>query len=618
MLYMGDWQVSNLGAFQRVRRQRASAIFRLVTIAACVVATGSSSQTQQYHYRGDIRFDIRHVPFSRFGSYLAISDTSQFEKPFDRQGVYLRTMHGGGRSVCKIELLRDGKSQPFTAEATATLLTLRAQGGLIEVGFDGADRLRFRGRGLALRLTVVDGWVVAYASDRWEISDSATKSMLWAIRGEASRSPIELDGQLTTSVLFSGAAESEDFEAELDTYTTGWRPHGALRSFAAVQQSELSAYLAWLKSMPSVSPNFGHGAELAAYVNWESVVAASGNLKRPAMLMSKNWMTSIWSWDHAFNAMAASLGAPAFAWDQYMLPIDAQDRTGLFPDKWDADTVAWEFSKPPIHGWVLEWMLRNGVAVSDAQLLEIYEPLERWTDWFFKYRDSNGNGIPEYRHGDESGWDNSTVFRDGGLIESPDLSAYLVVQMDALGHIATRLGRPREARRWRERADEFFARMMRRFWNGRSFVAFDALDGKEISSRSLLLVMPLVLGGRLPTDVRQALVADIKARAAQSPFGLPSEPPDSPLYESDGYWRGPIWTPTTMILADALDQIGEHSFADTLREKFCRMAQESGLAENFDALHGQALRDPAYTWTSSVYLLFAHELISQERSNPGR
>jgi glycogen debranching enzyme len=334
------------------------------------------------------------------------------------------------------------------------------------------------------------------------------------------------------------------------------------------------------------------------------------------MLMSKNWMTSVWSWDHAFNAMAASLGgAPKLAWNQFILPIDAQASTGVFPDRWDADSMAWEFSKPPIHGWALEWMLRHGAAISDAELSQVYEPLERWTDWFFDYRDSNGNGLPEYRHGDESGWDNSTVFREGGLVESPDLSAYLVVQMDALMDIATRLGKPEEARHWKARADQLFTIMMRRFWNGRAFVAFDALDGKEISSRSLLLTMPLVLGVRLPMDVREALVADLKARAAQSPFGLPSEPPDSPFYEADGYWRGPIWTPATMILADALDRIGEHAFANALRMKFCRMAQQSGLAENFDALDGRALRDPAYTWTSSVYLLFAHELIIQGDSD---
>jgi hypothetical protein len=72
-----------------------------------------------------------------------------------------------------------------------------------------------------------------------------------------------------------------------------------------------------------------------------------------------------------------------------------------------------------------------------------------------------------------------------------------------------------------------------------------------------------------------------------------------------------------MILATGLDEMGEHSLADLLKERFCLMAQKTGMAENFDAMTGDALRDPAYTWTSSVFLVFAHELAQRgEASQP--
>jgi hypothetical protein len=54
--------------------------------------------------------------------------------------------------------------------------------------------------------------------------------------------------------------------------------------------------------------------------------------------------------------------------------------------------------------------------------------------------------------------------------------------------------------------------------------------------------------------------------------------------------------------------MGEHTLSNALKERFCIMAQKSGMAENFDAKTGDALRDPAYTWTSIVFLVFAHEL----------
>jgi hypothetical protein len=72
-----------------------------------------------------------------------------------------------------------------------------------------------------------------------------------------------------------------------------------------------------------------------------------------------------------------------------------------------------------------------------------------------------------------------------------------------------------------------------------------------------------------------------------------------------------------MILATGLDEMGEHSLADLLKERFCLMAQKTGMAENFDAMTRDALRDPAYTWTSSVFLVFAHELAQRgEASQP--
>jgi hypothetical protein len=63
--------------------------------------------------------------------------------------------------------------------------------------------------------------------------------------------------------------------------------------------------------------------------------------------------------------------------------IDVQDSEGALPDKWDADTIAWEFSKPPIHGWALAWILRHGIFQDRKQLEEIHLLLARWTEWYF-------------------------------------------------------------------------------------------------------------------------------------------------------------------------------------------------------------------------------------------
>ena len=119
-----------------------------------------------------------------------------------------------------------------------------------------------------------------------------------------------------------------------------------------------------------------------------------------------------------------------------------------------------------------------------------------------------------------------------------------------------------------------------------------------------------LLGRRLPEAVRAKLIAGLKESGRfLTQYGLATESVRSRHYESDGYWRGPIWAPSTLIAVDGLAQCGEMDLARDLARRFCDMCVESGFAENFDAVTGEGLRDKAYTWTSSVFLILAHEYL---------
>ena len=147
-------------------------------------------------------------------------------------------------------------------------------------------------------------------------------------------------------------------------------------------------------------------------------------------------------------------------------------------------------------------------------------------------------------------------------------------------------------------------------WRKDHFVAIRASDGSAIDSQSLILYIPIILGKRLPSDVRNKLIQGLTEPGRfRTAHGFATEPLTSKYYTTDGYWRGPIWAPATMLLAEGLESAGEHALAKKVREDFCQMAQQSGMYENFDAITGGGLRDPAYTWTSSVYLIFAHQLL---------
>ena len=103
-----------------------------------------------------MRFDPALVPFSRRGSYVALSVLPEgVGRP---AGLYWRSVHGpatGGRplqELFEIRLLRDGTPLPATVEATPAVLTLRADGASAEFCFTAADQVRVRVAGAALQM----------------------------------------------------------------------------------------------------------------------------------------------------------------------------------------------------------------------------------------------------------------------------------------------------------------------------------------------------------------------------------------------------------------------------------------------------------------------------------
>jgi hypothetical protein len=563
-----------------------------------------------HRYRKDFSIAIDRVPFSRFGSYLTLQHMGAAAGR--AEGLYLRSMMGSlqEREVFRLELLSGKTPVAFREEAQPTLLRLTSGHGWVELCMPEPSRIAIRGKSAGLRLTSKKGDLTfAYAAGggAWEINAvrQRTKFRVSAAKGGV-RAASEPEPKVDLLPDRGG-----DLDASIWNYDRVWVPQLAPPDFAKSLRDVGHEYNSWLLSMPTVPEEFGKGADLAAYVNWESVVSPKGFLTRPAMLMSKNLMTNVWSWDNCFNAMALWERNPSLAWSQLALVLDNQSPEGIFPDHINDIDTTWGFTKPPIYGWCYMWLVRHQYRLEPKQLAALYDALARCTQWWFTYRDSDGDGLPEYNHGNDSGWDNSTVFQAGVPLETPELAAYLSIQMEALASMAGELSRPAEAAAWKDRSAQLRDKMLRTQWSGGRFVALHAGDHSIAPSGSLLLYMPLVLGARLPESVRSQMVRDLK-RHYLTDAGLATEPVDSPAYERDGYWRGPVWAPSTMLIVDGLENMGEKELAQEIRRRFCSIVSRNGMYENFDAQTGRGLRDPAYTWTSSVFLIFAHELLTDQ------
>lgn len=568
-----------------------------------------------------LQFDLRFVPFSRYGSYLAFSHLTTADPP----GLYLRTVHDNASSqeVFHVELVDQGVTVPFREIATPASLRLEANGGYAEFVFAEAHVIRVRGEGVGLRLTLDtrggycnrgERFDHALSPDgvRWEVNSFSRKlkfaliPLVGTLGVDAPWNIVRCEHVVAD---FLPDADSHIFECILDAYDSVWLERDYPAAFDACRGEVETEFAHWRSLMPSVPARYADAGELAAYVNWASVVAPAGHITRTVMLMSKNWMSRIWSWDHCFNALALVEKAPEFAWDQLMVFVDNQHPHGVFPDSLGHTTQVWSFCKPPIHGWALRLMMERSDWITPERLQEIYAPLCRWTEWWLNFRDDNHNGIPQYNHGNDSGWDNATVFDQGLPVESPDLSAFLVIQMDTLAEVALRIGRRAESQQWQARADELLQRLLAHAWNGEQFVSRRSTTQDVTGTDSLINFLPILLGQRFPTDVQARLVDGLRRFITE--HGLATENPTSTAYDPDGYWRGPIWAPPTMMIVYGLNAVGQRELARDLSRKFCEMVRQSGMAENFDALSGVGLRDGAYTWTSSVFAILAHDFLTE-------
>lgn len=576
-------------------------------------------------------FSLHDIPFSTHGSWFGISPV--LAERTRAEDLHLVSHQNGMHAVLRLVPLdaATGNRADTRIEATPSLLRWTRDGGRIELTYASPDTVRLRGEGLGLRITAaaqaltpftgtyfyrdpVDG---AYVFTSYETGRRYRITVLSGSGSAAGETGGQVLGNSDRGLTIS-ADPGAVWEAAVEELDSARRPYASSTRFSQVVAAAERAFAAFADAVAPWRSQGTPAAELAAYVLWSATVRPASLVTRPAVLMSKHWMDKVWSWDHCFNALALAPGASELAWDQFLLPFDHQDESGALPDSVTHSEVLYNFVKPPIHGWTLSHLRRRLPAPLDrTQLTEAYRRLSRWTDFWLTARRAPGSDLPHYQHGNDSGWDNATTFDPERVVVTADLAAFLVLQLRELADLATELGLSDEARRWTRTADATQAAMLDQLWTGERFVARGVDTSETWSTSSLLDLMPMALGEHLPENVAHTLAAGIDNHL--TPYGLATELPASPHYRPDGYWRGPIWAPSTVLIEDGLRRAGHRRLADEISARFRALCETSGFAENFDALTGTGLRDRAYTWTAAGYLILAeaHELRRATPSSAG-
>ncbi|MFP4381778.1 MAG: amylo-alpha-1,6-glucosidase [Candidatus Sumerlaeia bacterium] len=574
-------------------------------------------------------FDLHAVPFSRYGSFMGLNFTFNHA---ENEPLLLRNVRGVGKSreVMDMYLTKDGNPVAWADVqkiAKPWLLRFEAEGGFMEFCFAEPNMIRLRSEGLGLQM-ISHGenypYGIAGPAGRFHIKSPQNRMnlMVGALSGSMDVShswdprPHGRGRRFYCPKIEVRFEPNEDgkLEASIEEFRASYSEADLSETFDEAVAAVKKEWKDWLKKQPKVEKQYGDSLALAAYVNWSAVVGQEDQFTRDTMLMSKNVMTQCWSWDHCFNAMATAYKMPELGWDQLMTLFDHQTPEGVLPDSVASPTCTLEYCKPPIHGWTLMRLMKHKPLADKKHLKEIYGPLVKWTNWWFKHRDYDGDGIPQYNHGNDSGWDNATVFDVGFAVEAPDLSAFLILQMDVLSDIAAKLGKDSASKKWKKRADQLLDRLIEHSWNGEQFVSLRNGDhARAEEGDSMLNFIPIVLGKRLPKKYRKKLAeALLPDGRFVTQYGPATESPQSSLYEKNGYWRGPIWPPSTMLVYDGLLRGGYKDQAKEIARRYCDMCVSSGyMSENYDPLTGEALCDRAYTWGSSVFIILAHELATK-------
>jgi putative isomerase len=559
-----------------------------------------------------MRIDLNKIPFSKYGSYLSITRELN---GYDFMLRNCRQLFGEEQYMLFRFYDMEGNLLVLPVDAELSCIVVGEGDQSAIIALRGDEEIIVTSVGLHVRIEAKAGWC-------YQVSESEYRFHQF-INHNYTMNLAVLQGHLKPHVVME---VSDDFhQNQIQTEfvilpdAAGKLEFGVLISPLEVEyqrkrlnmETECKATIhnweSFHATRPEVAKNYEEVADLLWYNLWSSVIRAGGYLKYDAMLMSKSTMCAVWPWDHCFNSLGLLKGGhERGALEQFFLPFELQSREGKLPDILNTEVLRRNCVKPPIHGWCFGKIM-DKVELTREVLEKAYRHLELWTNWHFQFRDSDGDGIPEYVMGFDSGWDNSTVFDLGSNIESPDLSAYLILQMKTLARIADKLGNHDMQQYWHERASQLLKSFLEHSCVNGIFVAKQSgTHYYEALPSSLLTLMPVVLGTELPKNMFESIVKQIEEHHVTE-YGLATESIHSPKYQSDGYWRGPIWAPTTYLVIDGLQSGGYPSLARKIAFNFCKTVSKNGTYENYDALTGRGLRDPGYTWTSSVALCLMNE-----------
>lgn len=368
--------------------------------------------------------------------------------------------------------------------------------------------------------------------------------------------------------------------------------------------------------------------------NWRS---PAGELKHNGVFPSYHykWFQGFWAWDSWKHAVALAKIDADLAKDQIRAMYNFQSPEGMIADCVFRDTSIeshnWRDTKPPLSSWAI-WEVYN--ATEDLAFLEeLYPKLVAYHNWWYEYRDFDGDGLCEYGSTDgtltaakwESGMDNAIRFDKAEIVkgsqysinsESVDLNAYLALEKWLLAEMSAALGKFSESAEWEREFEQLKEEVLVNFYDEERgyFFDIDMYSGEYLNDAlGPEGWTPLWCG--LTDESIAADLAEIMMDTTKFNTTVPlptidiSHPEFNP---SNGYWRGPVWIDQMWFGIEGLKQAGYTEEAELLKTKAienCEGLKEAGesIRENYHPITGEGLNAEHFSWSAAHFILLLTE-----------
>jgi glycogen debranching enzyme len=214
----------------------------------------------------------------------------------------------------------------------------------------------------------------------------------------------------------------------------------------------------------------------------------------------------------------------------------------------------------------------------DTEMLQrLWPNAEAAAAWMLDYGDRDHDGFLEYARVSDKGlvnqgwkdsWD-SVSHSDGRLAEAPialcEVQGYAYAAYLAMAYLASRLGKDKEAVRWRRMADVLQESFVQRFWWEREDVFYLALDGqKEPCDVVTSNAGQCLWTGIVPDELAQRMIDRLQHDDMYTEWGIRTLSGYAPRYNPMSYHNGSVWPHDTALIGAGFARYGRKADAGKL------------------------------------------------------